>query len=283
MGPFFFRTQFPFPCPRVDEIEFSGAATRTLIKELSMRFSVLAALFLGVAAMAAAQTTAPWDYLGKRGPLEWGRLDPAYRACSKGHEQSPIDIRGAHLNKALQPIEFHYIAGPVTLENTGHTIVVHVDPGSYIVANGVRYDLVQFHFHHPSEEAVKGKLTDMDIHLVHKSADGKYAVIAIRLNETMDFPNATLATLWEHLPATVGQSEKITAMVNPGGLLPGDRGYWTYTGSLTAPPCTEGVQWFVFEQTVNISQEQFRAFAALYKMNSRPLQDPHGRRIEADE
>ena len=109
------------------------------------------------------------------GPAGWGKLDPAYKACSQGHEQSPIDIRGAHLNKALQPIEFHYIGGPVTLENNGHTILVHLAPGSYIVAGGVRYDLQQFHFHHPGEEAVKGKLTDMDVHLVHKSADGKIA------------------------------------------------------------------------------------------------------------
>ena len=109
-----------------------------------MRFPALAALSLAIAALAAAPTsaqttTAPWSYEGKTGPLVWGKLDPAYQACSKGHEQSPIDIRGAHLNKALQPIEFHYIAGPVKLENDGHTVVAHVDPGSYMVAGGVRY------------------------------------------------------------------------------------------------------------------------------------------------
>ena len=98
--------------------------------------------------------TAQWDYRGKNGPLNWGKLDPAYQACSKGHEQSPIDIRGAHLNKALKPIEFHYMAGPVTLENDGHTVVVHVDPGSYMIANGVRYNLLEFDFHHPGEMAV---------------------------------------------------------------------------------------------------------------------------------
>jgi carbonic anhydrase len=248
-----------------------------------MRFPALAALALGVAAVAAAQTTAPWSYEGKTGPLVWGKLDPAYRACSASHEQSPIDIRGAHLNKALQPIEFHYIAGPVRLENNGHTIVVHVDPGSYMVAGGVRYDLVGFDFHRPSEEAVKGKLTDMAIHLVHKSADGKLAVIAVRLNEDMGNPNATLATLWPHLPKTAGATEKVEEMVNPGGLLPADRGYWTYMGSLTAPPCTEGVRWFVFEQELGLSRDQLRTFAALFKMNSRSLQDPHGRRIEANE
>ncbi|MGA2672761.1 MAG: carbonic anhydrase family protein [Terracidiphilus sp.] len=248
-----------------------------------MRFFALAALALGVATMAAAQTTAHWDYEGKTGPLVWGKLDPAYKACSAGHEQSPIDIRGAHLNKALQPIEFHYIAGPVTLENNGHTIVVHVDPGSYIVAGGVRYDLVQFHFHHPSEEAVKGKLTDMVIHLVHKSADGKLAVIAVRLNEDIGNPNAILATLWPHLPKTAGATEKVADMVSPGGLLPADRGYWTYMGSLTTPPCTEGVRWFVFEQELTLSRDQLRTIAAIFRMNSRPLQDTHGRRIEANE
>ncbi len=248
-----------------------------------MRIPALLALFLGIAAAAGAQTTAPWDYQGKAGPLNWGKLDPAYKACSQGHEQSPIDIRGARLNKALQPIEFHYIAGPVTLENTGHTVVVHVNPGSYIVAGGVRYNLEQFHFHHPGEEAVKGKLPDMDVHLVHRSADGKIAVIAVRLMEDRGEPNATLATLWEHMPKTIGATDKVTAMVNAGGLLPADRGYWTYIGSLTAPPCTEGVHWFVFEQDISISREQLRAFGALYKVNSRGLQDAHGRRIEAYE
>jgi len=256
-----------------------------------MRFPALAALAFGVAAMAAAQTaaqstaptTAQWDYEGKRGALVWGKLDPAYKACSQGHQQSPVDIRGARLNKALQPIEFHYVSGPVTLEHNGHTIVVHVDPGSYIVAGGVRYELVQFHFHHPAEEAVKGKLTDMDIHLVHRSADGKQAVVAIRMSEDRGDANAVLATLWPRLPTTAGATQKVADMINPGGLLPADRGYWTYMGSLTVPPCTEGVRWFVFEQDVSVSRTQLRAFAALFKVNSRPLQDLHGRRIEANE
>jgi carbonic anhydrase len=248
-----------------------------------MRFSVLAALILATAAVAGAQTTAPWDYAGKRGPLVWGKLDPAYKTCSQGHEQSPIDIRGAHLNKALQPIEFHYMAGPVTLENTGRTIVVHVGQGSYIVVAGVRYDLQDFDFHHPSEEAIKGKLTDMDVHLTHKSADGKIAIIAVRLSEDRGSPNAVMSMLWPHLPTTAGTTAKVTDMVNAGGLLPADRGYWTYTGSLSTPPCTEGVRWFVFEEELSLSRDQLRAFTAIFRMNSRPLQDAHGRRIEANE
>jgi carbonic anhydrase len=247
-----------------------------------MRFTGFAILALSVAT-AAAQTTAHWDYEGKDGVLRWGKLDPAYKACSQGHEQSPIDIRGAHLNKALQPIEFHYIAGAMTLTNNGHTIQADVHPGSYIVAGGVRYDLVQFHFHHPAEEAVKGKLTDLSVHLVHKSADGKLAVIAVRMTEDVGSPNAVLASLWPHLPRKAGASEKIAEMVSPAGFLPADRGYWTYTGSLTVPPCTEGVRWFVLEQEMPLSRDQLRAFSALFKMNSRPLQDPHGRRIDANE
>jgi carbonic anhydrase len=248
-----------------------------------MRIFRLFLLFALATSLASAQTATHWDYYGKTGPLGWGRLDPAYRTCSEGKEQSPIDIRGARLNKALQPIEFHYMAGSVDLENNGHTVQVSVKPGSYIVANGVRYDLQQFHFHHPSEEAVNGKLTDMDVHLVHKSADGKLAVLAARLSEERGDPNATLATLWQHLPTAAGTADKVTDMINPGGLLPGDRGYWTYMGSLTTPPCTEGVRWYVFEQPVSISRSQLQAFAALYKLNSRPLQDTHGRRIDANE
>jgi carbonic anhydrase len=235
------------------------------------------------AAKPAAQNPPPWDYEGKRGALVWGKLDPAWRVCLQGHAQSPLDIRGAHLNKALQPIEFHYIAGPVKLENDGHTVVARVDRGSYIVAGGVRYDLIQYDFHHPSEQAVKGKLTDMDVHLLHKSADGKLVIVAVRLNEEIGNPNAVLAALWAHLPKTAGATEKVAEEVNPGGLLPADRGYWTYEGSLSTPPCTEGVRWFVFEQELSLSREQWRAFAALFKVDTRPLQDAHGRRIEANE
>jgi carbonic anhydrase len=250
-----------------------------------MRIPALIAILSATLGTAAAQHEGPhWTYQGKTGPVNWGKLNPEYTACSQGHEQSPIDIRGAHLNKSLPPIEFHYIGGPVTIVNNGHSIQVTPDPGSYIIANGVRYDLQQFHFHHPSEEAVHGKLSDMVVHLVHKSADGKLAVVAVRLFvDRAGDPNATLATLWEHLPTQSGQSDKIADMINPGGFLPGDRGYWTFEGSLTTPPCTEGVRWFVLEQEMSISRSQLQAFATLYKVDSRPLQDPHGRKIEANE
>jgi carbonic anhydrase len=248
-----------------------------------MRSLALAACLLGFSALCAAQNHAEWNYQGKTGPLVWGKLDPAYQACSKGHAQSPVDLRGARLDKALQPIEFHYIGGPVTLTNTGRGIVAQVNPVSYIVAGGVRYNLVRYEFHRPSEHAVKGTLSDMEVDLVHKSDDGKLAILAVRLSQDRGNPNATMSTLWQHLPATEGASEKVADMVDTGGLLPADRGYWTYTGSELTPPCSEGVRWFVFEEELSISRNQLRAFTDLFRMNTRPLQEMHGRRIEADE
>lgn len=245
------------------------------------RFGVALFLFAGLPGLA--QNVSNWNYQGRTGPLVWGKLDPAYQACSKGQEQSPIDIRGVRLNSALQPIEFHYIAGPVTIENDGRGIVVHVNPISYIVVDGVRYKLVRYEFHRPSEHAVKGNLADMEVDLIHRSEDGKEADIAVRFNEDISMPNATIATLWQHLPATAGASEKITDMVNPGGLLPANHAYWTYTGSELTPPCSEGVRWFVYQNPLTVSRSQLRAFTDLFRMNTRPLQELRGRRIEANQ
>ena len=239
-------------------------------------------LVAGVGVQAGAQNGAAWTYLGKTGPLNWGRLDPAYQACSKGHEQSPIEIRGAHLNKKLAPLDFHYITGGMTLENTGNLIVAHVNPGGYLLLDGVKYGLESIEFHSPSETAVHGKLTDMDAEMIHRNADGKMAIVQVRFMLDRGDPNATMAALWEHLPTKAGGSEKVS-MVNAGGLLPGDRGYWTYMGSLTTPPCTEGVRWFVMEQDLSLSREQARQFSGLFRMSSRPPQDSHGRKIEANE
>ncbi|MFP5234573.1 MAG: carbonic anhydrase [Acidobacteriota bacterium] len=248
-----------------------------------MRFSALICLLLGATLAGAQADSTGWTYTGRTGPINWSKLDPAYRACSQGREQSPVDIRGAHLNTSLQPLEFHYLAGSVTVENTGNLIVVHVNPGSYMVSGGTRYELDHLEFHHPSEHAVRGRLTDMDVELVHKSAEGKMAIISVRLALDRGDPNATLATLWEHLPTKPHTTEKVPGMVNPGGFLPGDRGYWTYMGSLTTPPCTEGVRWFVMEQALSISRDQLQAIERLFRVSSRPLEDLHGRRIEANE
>jgi carbonic anhydrase len=272
-----------FPAANVHRVEFSLVLLNHLPQELVMRFPAVALALISFATLSAAQQAAEWNYFGKTGPLGWGKLDPAYKTCSNGHEQSPLDIRGAHLNKSLQPIDFHYLAGTETLENNGRTIIVHVNPGSYIEAGGKRYNLIQYEFRTPSEEAVKGKLTDMSVQFLHKSDDGQMAILAVRLAENQDAPNAVLATLFSQLPRKAGETTKITDLVNPGGLIPADRSYWTYMGSLTTPPCTEGVRWFVFQQPVTLSRTQLRNYTSLFRMNTRPLQDSHGRQIEASQ
>ena len=245
-----------------------------------LRSRTLLALLFALPLSLAAQTS-HWDYEGKYGTTSWPRLSPENRICGTGHEQAPIDIRGARINKALKPITFGYAAGPMTLVNDGHTIVVTPTPGSYVLFNETRYDLVSFSFHHPSEITVKGKLSDMEVQLLHKSAEGKLLIFSIRLNEGT--PNAVIAPLWEHMPKKAGTTDQVKDELNPAGLLPANRAYWTFTGSLTTPPCTEGVQWVVFEDEKDISRDQLKAFAALFKFNSRTLQNPHGRKIQAFE
>jgi carbonic anhydrase len=242
-------------------------------------------LVLSLSFAAHAQQSAPagaaWTYYGRKGPSSWGKLDPTYSACSKGKQQSPIDIRGSKRNPSLQPIEFHYVSGPVTLVNTGITVRVDVTPGGYIVFNGVRYDLVEFHFHHPAEDLVEGKLSDIQIDLVHKNAAGQKAIIGVRLNEGR--VNGSLAALWPRLPATSGAKATIQDVFNPLGLLPLDRSYWSYMGSITVPPCTEGVKWIAMQNPTELAQDQLEAFARLYPDNARPLQATHGRKIEASQ
>lgn len=258
-----------------------------------MRFPAIALLALGLSlaiglcsparAQDAASTQAPWTYTGKLGPLNWGKLDPAYSACSKGHQQSPVDIRGARLDSSLKAIQLHFIGGPVTITNDGRAIVVRQVPGSFVTIAGVRYDLQHFTFHHPSEHAVNGDLSDMEVDFLTRAADGKMAMLAVLFSVNSDFPNATIATLVQHLPATPGTQQKVDDLVNPGGLLPSDPGYWTYPGSLPEPPCTEGVQWYVYETPLPISLRQLNAFVAIFRMNTRPLQEMRGRRIQANE
>ena len=257
-----------------------------------MRFSAVALFALGLssafslsspARAQVASSQSPWTYTGKYGPINWSKLDPAYSACSKGRQQSPVDIRGARLDSTLKPIQLHFIGGPITLINDGRAIVVHQVPGSFVTIDGLRYDLQYFTFHRPSEHAVNGDLSDMEVDFLTRSADGKMAILAVLFSENSDFPNATIATLWQHLPKTPGAQQKDDDIVNPGGLFPSDPGYWTYTGSLPEPPCTEGVQWYVYETPLPINMSQLNAFVSIFRMNTRPIQEMHGRRVQANE
>jgi carbonic anhydrase len=236
---------------------------------------VMAAIPLAAAEKGAAGHE--WSYEGDHGPAHWGALKPDYASCKTGKNQSPIDITSA--SKAdLPPIPFAYRPAPLRIVNNGHSIQVNFPEGSFITAGGKQYQLEQFHFHHPSEERIKGTNFDMGVHLVHKNAEGNLAVVGVLIQKGKASP--FIESLWKHLPKEEGKeevSEKV--MIDPSGLLPAQRGYYTYIGSLTTPPCTEGVTWFVLKTPVEISDVQLKRFAHFYEHNARPVQPLSGRAV----
>jgi carbonic anhydrase len=239
---------------------------------------LLTAAAVSVPAGPRAQWKTPWSYEGAKGPEHWGDLDPDYAACTFGKEQSPIDIRNPE-KAELPALRFVYRSSPLKIINNGYTAVrVNYDPGNgnFLIVGDERYELTQFHFHHPSEEYIHGKPYDMVAHLMHRASDGKVAAVAVLLRAGS--ANATMQRLWKHMPQTPGKEELIAGVeVNPAGLLPRDTSYYTYMGSQTAPPCTEGVTWFVLKTPVEISAEEISTFAALYPQDVRPLQPLNGR------
>jgi len=230
--------------------------------------------------VAAAQGEgAHWTYGGHGGPAEWGALSSEFATCKLGKNQSPIDIRGAKAAD-LPPIKFDYKPSPLKVIDNGHTIQVNYDPGSWIEVGGMRYELVQFHFHKPSEEKVDGKPHAMVAHLVHKSADGKLAVVAVLLDA--GGASALIDSIWKNLPKEKGKEALAQSVtIDVTDLLPKSRGYYTFQGSLTTPPCSEEVTWIVLKTPVKIAGEEIAAFGKIYPMNARPTQPVNGRPIRA--
>jgi carbonic anhydrase len=211
-----------------------------------------------------------WAYEGEHGPEAWGGL------CANGRRQSPIDIRGG-LPVALEPIRFDYQPVEFSVLDTGHTVQVNVAPGSAAVLNGQRYELKQFHFHRPSEESLDGRRFDLSVHLVHRDEQGRRLVVAVLVQQGSAQP--VLRSVFGNLPLEKRQENRARISLNPAELLPGEQAYFTYMGSLTTPPCSEGVQWVVLRNPVSASAEQIDLFSRLYPNNARPLQQADGRRI----
>ena len=220
---------------------------------------------------------AHWDYDGAGGPDAWGRLRPEYDKCATGQRQSPIDIRGG-IAVDLEPIKFDYRPSAFSVIDNGHTVQVNVEPGNSITITGRRYELLQFHFHRPSEERVDGRQYDMVAHLVHRDVDGRLAVVAVLLDRGS--AQAIVQSVWNNLPLEKGDEVRAGTRIDLAQLLPEDKRYYTYLGSLTTPPCSEGVLWMVLKQPVPISPEQLAIFARLYPMNARPIQQADGRLIK---
>jgi carbonic anhydrase len=240
------------------------------------RLGVMCIMLVPVSA-SAQQTSPHWSYSGEEGPNEWGKLDSKYAACASGKTQSPIDIRDA--KKANLPaLKFDYNSVPLSIIDNGHTVQVNYPPGSTLTVGEKSYTLKQFHFHHPSEEHVNGHGYDMVLHLVHSDADGRLAVVAVFLKQGS--PNGFIDSIWKDIPKEQHKAVDVSgATVNAKDLLPADRGYYMFAGSLTTPPCSEGVTWYVMKTPVSLSEAQVATFGHLYPKNARPIQATNGREI----
>ncbi len=230
-------------------------------------------------AISRAQQSHPphWAYEGTADPKHWGSLDPSFASCKMGHNQSPINITHPKLAD-LPELKFDYNAVPLSIINNGHTIMINYAPGSTLTVGDKVYTLRQFHFHHPSEEHINGNGFDMVAHLVHADRDGHNAVVAILFKAGA--PNPLLETLWSNIPAEKDKLVDVSSLsVNVKDLLPPQHGYYTYSGSLTTPPCTEGVTWYILKSASSLSLDQLAAIAKLYPHDNRPTQKLNHREV----
>lgn len=237
-----------------------------------MKKSLLVCTLLLSPAVFAA--TFHWEYSGETGPGNWAKLTPEFGQCA-GSNQSPVNLSGL-VEAKLAPLALHYQAGGKSVVNNGHTVQVGYAPGSSLQLDGIRFKLKQFHFHAPSENLIEGKSFPLEAHLVHVSDKGEIAVVAVMFR--VGKANPALAVAWSELPARVGEIHPLKMPLYAEQLLPERRGYYRLSGSLTTPPCSEGVRWLVMKQPVEVSQGQIDAFkAVMHHPNSRPVQPLNGR------
>jgi carbonic anhydrase len=240
----------------------------------------LAALLMAMWGVAYATGEHPghgthWGYKGDIGPGAWTKLKPEFSACA-GKNQSPIDVART-IDAQLPPIRFHYKAGGTEVVNNGHTVQVNYEPGNSIWTDGIQFELKQFHFHSPSENQVKGKPFPLEAHLVHVDKDGNLAVVAVLFE--IGPANPAIGAAWKQMPKAEGKAA-LPAKVSANGLLPANRDHYRYNGSLTTPPCTEGVRWIVMKRPMTLSKEQLDAFKTTLGFdNNRPVQPSNARAV----
>lgn len=218
-----------------------------------------------------------WTYDGEAGPENWGKLRPEWARCASGNRQSPIDIRDG-IAVDLEKIAFDYKPSSFNVVDNGHTVQVNVGAGNSISLTGRTYQLQQFHFHLPAEEKIDGRGFEMVAHLVHKDAEGRLAVVAALIESGDAHP--LVQTVWNNLPLEKHEPVAPQVTIDIGQLLPERHEYYTYMGSLTTPPCSEGVLWIVLKQPIQVSPQQIAIFSRLYPMNARPVQSQAGRLIK---
>jgi len=215
---------------------------------------------------------------GPDGPDNWKNLCDGFADCG-GRRQSPVDIRTEKTveDKSLTPPCFHYGSTKTHIINNGHTVQFNVEKGHTVELNGKSYELLQFHFHAPSEHTIDGAHYPLEVHWVHRHSDNDLAVLGVMFKEGAE--NPLLARYLDRFPAP-GQTYQSDEMFDLNSLLPADKSYYYYHGSLTTPPCTEIVDWYVWAQPLEASKEQIERFAALLDKNFRPVQPLNGRVIK---
>lgn len=220
---------------------------------------------------AASGPAVHWSYSGAQGPANWGDLSSAYALCKSGTQQSPVDIN--HTQQAgLTAIDTDYRATSLHVVNNGHTIQVNYSPGSRMILGNAEYELLQFHFHSPSENTLNGKHFDMEIHFVHKDAHGVLGVLGVFVEAGAE--NIALQEIWNHMPKGANSDAKPAGVaINGYDLLPREQDYYRFVGSLTTPPCSEGVQWHVLKQPIQASSSQISDFVDVVGHNNRPVQN----------
>lgn len=237
-----------------------------------------AAFVLAIApATGLAQHDPHWSYDGTEGPANWGSLAPSYAACAKGKRQSPVDIPSA---SSLSPdtLRVAYRSGSVGFLHNGHTVQLNVPEGSSVELNGARYSLDQIHFHTPSEHTIDGRHARMEIHFVHRDAGARLAVVGVLVSDGAENPE--LQRVLPYIPRSAGEDSSVEGVeFDPGGLVPADRQYWGYEGSLTTPPCSEGVTWIVLQTPIELSLKQIATLAETIHRNARPVQPLGARTI----
>ncbi len=218
-----------------------------------------------------------WSYTGQEGPSHWGSLDPKYSMCATGVNQSPIDLT-KFIESDLSPLVLAYKSGGYEVINNGHTIQVNYQPGSSLTINGHTYELKQFHFHSPSENHINGKSYPMEAHLVHADKDGNLAVIGVMFEEGNE--NKALNAVWGEMPLMAGSKNDLPFNVSAVDILPTNQDYYRFNGSLTTPPCSEGVLWLVMKQPITASKKQIVQFNNIMQQpTNRPIQPTNARAV----
>ncbi len=220
-------------------------------------------------APAHGGAAAHWSYEGEGSPEKWGELQSDFKACQLGLEQTPIDL-GSGIKGDVGSVDYDYKPLSLRIVNNGHTIQANADPGSACVIGDTRYELLQFHLHHPSEHLLAGRNFDLECHFVHKASTGALAVTGVFIRPGA--ANAALKAFFESMPAKEGPEVRVGNTIDVGAVLPKSGGYFRYMGSLTTPPCSEGLTWTVHKEPIEASVEQIQKFAALFPKNARPVQ-----------